>query len=111
MAATPINVGSITRATAQISEVNGDSVNGNSFTNDGRTLLSYRNAGATPRSMSIVTTKTVGPDNIAVSDWFVAVAASSDWVPLGFFDIDIFGVSVFVSPSHSDVRLKAWSFG
>lgn len=114
MSATAITaIGSITRATTQTSpaETNGDAANGNSFTNDGRTQLWYRNAGATPRTLILITTKVVGPDSLTVQDPTVTVAASSDWVPLGYLDPDIYGATVTVTPSHSDVRLKVWTQG
>lgn len=110
MAVTPINLGSISRATASIVEVNGNATDGNSVANDGRTLVWYRNNGATPRTISVRTTKTVGPDALTVQDPSVTVAASTDWVPLGFFDPDMYGSTLLLTPSHSDVRFKAWAF-
>ena len=110
MAATPINLGSISRATAQISEVNGNATDGNTVANDGRTLVFYRNANVTQRTITVRTTKTVGPDVLTVQDPSVTVLASSDWVPLGFFDPDTYGTTLLLTPSHSDVRFKAWAF-
>lgn len=112
MAATVINVGSTTRATAQVAEVNGNTTDGNTFVNDGRTDLWYRNAGSTQRTFNVVSTKTIGSETLAVADLAVTVLASSDWVPLGYFDPDIYGTLVTISGvSHSDVRFKAWKHG
>lgn len=108
--ATAITVTSITRATVQQTETLGD-VAGNTFVNDGRTLLWYRNANVTQRTLTLTTSKTIGPDALAVADPVVTVLASSDWVPLGYFDPDVYGTTVTVTPNSTDVRLKAWKMG
>lgn len=108
--ATPITSGSMSRATVQIAETIGD-VTGMTFTNDGTTMLWYHNAGAIDRTLTITTVKTVGRDSLAVADPVITVLASADWTPLGFFDVDTYGTTVTVTPSHSQVRLKVWTIG
>lgn len=112
MAATPINIGTINRASAQISEVNGNTTDGNTLVNDGRTDLWYRNAGSTQRTFNVVSTKTIGAEALAVADLAVTVIVSADWTPLGYLDPDVYGTTVTInSVSHSDVRFKAWKHG
>lgn len=109
MAATPITVNSISRSTASATTTAGDTVNGNSFVNDGRTDLWYRKTSAGTGSFTVVTPQTIGVEALAVADLVVAVAATQDWTPLGYFDPTTYGSTVTItSVSVNTIEFKAW---
>lgn len=109
MAATPITVNSISRGTASATTTAGDTVNGNSFVNDGRTDLWYRKTSAGTGSFTVVSTQTIGTEALAVADLAVAVAATQDWTPLGYFDPTVYGTTVTItSVSVATIEFKAW---
>lgn len=109
MAATPITVNSISRGTASATTTAGDTVNGNSFVNDGRTDLWYRKTSAGTGSFVVVSTKTVGTEALTVQDLTVAVAATQDWTPLGYFDPDVYSTTVTItSVTVATIEFKAW---
>jgi hypothetical protein len=109
MAPTPIPVNAISRGTASPAPVAGDPVNGNSFTNDGRTDLWYRKTNAGTGSFVIQSTQVIGAEALAVADLTVNVAASQDWTPLGYFDPTIYGPTVTLTAvSAATIEFKAW---
>jgi hypothetical protein len=109
MAATNIPVNSTSRTTAAATTTAGDTVNGNSFTNDGRTDLWFRKTTTGTGSFVIVSTQTVGSEALAVADLTVSVAASQDWTPLGYFDPTVYGSTVTItSVSANTIEFKAW---
>lgn len=109
MAPTPITVNSISRGTASASTTAGDTVNGNQFTNDGRTDLWYRKTNAGTGSFIVQSTQTIGTEALAVADLTVNVSASQDWTPLGYFDPTVYGTTVVLSSvSAATIEFKAW---
>lgn len=109
MAATPITVNSISRGTASSTTTAGDTVNGNSFVNDGRTDLWYRKTSVGTGSFVVVSTQTIGSEALPVGDLTVNVAASQDWTPLGYFDPTVYGSTVTITTvSAATIEFKAW---
>lgn len=112
MAATSIPVTSATRLTVVGMPVAGNTVDGMTMANDGRTDLWYRKTNAGTGSFVVVPTKTIGAEALAVANLTVAVAASQDWTPLGYFDPDVYGTTLtIITVSATTIQFKAWNHG
>jgi len=82
---TAVALQDVTRAGLAVTEAAGDNVNGNQFTNDGKTILRVRNSSGGSLNVTITTPGTV--DGLAVADRVVAVGA---------------GVTTFIGPFPVD---------
>jgi len=111
-----VPVVTITRAGALLgslgSEVTGDAANNHTMKNSGVEVLGLRNNGATTRTVTIPTPKTV--DGLAIADRTVQLLANEHKIvgpfPEGTYD-QASGTEqgqMHIDVDHADVRLQAW---
>lgn len=113
MAPTPLTVTSLTHTTATLWDPAafsaGNATDGNTIPNsEGRTLLAMNNSGASSRTVNVRVTKTVdGLSLAATARQYTLAAGEVRVVKLG--PISDYGTEVLVTPSHAEVKFKAFS--
>lgn len=91
---------------ADPAETNGDTVNGNTVPNTGKTLLRIRNAHATlPQTVTFVTPVTTGGK--AVSDNPIAIPATETRT-FGDFNPSVYSSNLPIDVSSADLKLIAY---
>lgn len=86
-------------------EQNGDTVNGHSLPNTGKTVLRVRNADAAAQNLTLVTPITVGGK--AVADTVVSIPAGVTRT-FGALPTSLYGTSVPIDVSSSNLKLIAF---
>ena len=87
----------------------GNAVDGNLIPNtDGRTVLGLNNSGASSRTVNVRITKTVdGLSLAATARQYTLAAGEIRLVKLG--PVSDYGSSVLVTPSHAEVKMRAYN--
>lgn len=107
MAATAVPVQSITTdGVVRGAEVNGDTVNGHSVINDGKTTLIARNSGASPYTVTVAITRTVQGQAVASKVYTVA-AGAEQWI--GLYPTDDVGPVAGFTTNNAAMRFLAFT--
>lgn len=116
MPATSIDANAITtnRTAAQLGAAvaNGDASNGNSFTNDGRTVLLVTNAHATnPYNLTFAFGSATQVDGQAVTSRVVAIPANTGPYYFGPFSPQMYGTTMTVTVENASLKLSLVRLG
>lgn len=106
MALVPVTITEVNRNDpGPATETTGDPVNGHSISNDGMTLVEVRNAGATPRLLTVAYNASVDGGTPDPREFTVPVATSV--YKLGYFPVPAYGRELVVTVAHADLKLMA----
>ena len=86
----------------------GDVTNGHVLHNDGATFFEFRNNGATNRTIDILVPQDFDGDLNITARTYTLLASATD-TKAGPFPVAIYGPSLMLNVSHSDVRILAYS--
>lgn len=107
MAATPVPVQTVTTAgIVRGTEVDGDTVNGHSVVNDGRTVLLARNSGASPYTVTVSFARTVQGQAVTAKTYTVA-AGTEQWIKM--FPTDDVGSTATFTVNNAAIKLLAFT--
>lgn len=86
----------------------GDATNGHYVLNDGATFFEFRNNGASSRTIEILIADTYDSDLTINARTYTLPASATD-VKSGTFPTHLYGKTLLVDVSHSDVRILSYT--
>ena len=109
MARTALTVSQIARAGVQKPSTGtaADTANGNSFVNDGRTILFAKNTNGASTSRTVTVTPTATVDGLSATGRTKTMAAGEEWI-FGPFPLGIYSGVVAVDGSHAEVTFQVF---